>query len=333
MNGRLEDEIKKEKKIENGLKDMPEFVTDWYYHLKASDLTVTSRDVMINTLKRFLLSIRPDIKSMRVTDITRTDVNKYMSSIQTKTVAVGENIIKKPTSDSYKQGIWYCLNNFFDYFTEAGEFDKNYMNTIKKKKNHDLARINEHRVLLTSDDFKKIIEAVDKDNDMTAIRDKAILLLMMGTGIRETALTEINLQDLNMDDRTLSVTDKGDKPHLYVINDVTADAMVEWLDLRDHYMRWKKPTDALFLSQIGNRLSVPALRNLVGKYTKKALGKVLSPHKLRAGFCSILYNQTHDLEFVSRAVGHSDINVTRRYIVTDNNEKDKSSGIINNIFK
>ena len=87
-------------------------------------------------------------------------------------------------------------------------------------------------------------------------------------------------------------------------------------------------TDALFISKYGERISAKGVSNIVKKYTEEALGKPLSPHKLRAGFCSILYNKTHDTEFVRRAVGHSNISTTQRYIVTDGDEKRQSASII-----
>ena len=71
---------------------------------------------------------------------------------------------------------------------------------------------------------------------------------------------------------------------------------------------------------------------MIQKYTEQALGKPLSPHKLRAGFCSILYSKTHDIEFVRRAVGHSNIATTTRYIVTDGSERRKASKLLRDIL-
>ncbi|MEE3416989.1 MAG: site-specific integrase, partial [Prevotella sp.] len=58
----------------------------------------------------------------------------------------------------------------------------------------------------------------------------------------------------------------------------------------------------------------------------------LSPHKLRSGFCSIMYSKTHDIEFVRRAVGHSNVATTQRYIVTNKDEKKKSAEIMESIL-
>ena len=93
MSARLEDEQKKEAKIEEKLKSMPDFVTDWYYNLKASDITASSRRDMVNKINRFLKSINSDVKNVKLSDITKLKVNIYMGSINDK-------------SDSYRQTVW-----------------------------------------------------------------------------------------------------------------------------------------------------------------------------------------------------------------------------------
>ena len=69
------------------------------------------------------------------------------------------------------------------------------------------------------------------------------------------------------------------------------------------------------------------------KYTKKALGKAMSPNKLRAGFCSILYDETHDIEFVRKVVGHAKIETTQRYIATKGSEKKNAAAIMDKLLE
>ena len=84
---------------------------------------------------------------------------------------------------------------------------------------------------------------------------------------------------------------------------------------------------------MGERFNTRGITKLVYKVSEESLGYKISPHKLRAGFCSVLYSKTHDIEFVRRAVGHSSINTTQRYIKTNNNEREMASKIMNDIFK
>ena len=102
-----------------------------------------------------------------------------------------------------------------------------------------------------------------------------------------------------------------------------------WLQDREQILKMLgKESDALFINYNGDRMSSNNIERMVKRYTKHAIGTPISPHKLRAGFCSILYNETHDLEFVRRAVGHSDISTTQRYVVTDNQESLRANQIM-----
>lgn len=332
MKGRLENEIKIDKTIENMLEGLPTIVSKWNNLMDASRKTPATRRDFVSKIRYFTESITDVPKKYDYSELTEEDIIKFMKKIRTKETTTG-NIVE--TSDSYQATMWCCLNSFLGYLTKENIIPYNYMTDIKKARNHDLERINEHRVLLTSRDFKQIVGALDKvtqnqiGHTNTYNRDKLIIVLLMTTGMRETALVEINLEDIHLDTQSLYVIDKGKLPHKYFLEENTCNLIREYLDDRRKILfNRKEMTDALFVSKYGERISAKGVSNIVKKYTEEALGKPLSPHKLRAGFCSILYNKTHDTEFVRRAVGHSNISTTQRYIVTNGDEKRQSASII-----
>ena len=332
MKGRLENEIKIDKTIENMLEGLPTIVSKWNNLMDASRKTPATRRDFVSKIRYFTESITDVPKKYDYSELTEEDIIKFMKKIRTKETTTG-NIVE--TSDSYQATMWCCLNSFLGYLTKENIIPYNYMTDIKKARNHDLERINEHRVLLTSRDFKQIVGALDKvtqnqiGHTNTYNRDKLIIVLLMTTGMRETALVEINLEDIHLDTQSLYVIDKGKLPHKYFLEENTCNLIKEYLDDRRKILfNRKEMTDALFVSKYGERISAKGVSNIVKKYTEEALGKPLSPHKLRAGFCSILYSKTHDTEFVRRAVGHSNISTTQRYIVTNGDEKRQSASII-----
>ena len=328
MDGRLDRERKIEESINRKLESLPQYVADWNKSLKASRKTAATRKDFIFKVDAFLRSIKPDAKSVLIKDISEQAVVDYMLSVQTKE----KNGRTEYTSDSYQKTIWSCLNNFLGYLCDRGKIKKNYMTLIDSPKNHDLDRINEHRVLLTIEDFKKILSAVDEEeNVIIRKRDKAVLLVFMNTGMRRAALSSITLDDIDLENGVLTVVDKGNKRHQYFLNKDARNAITEWLKVRQKYDRFNCK-DHLFLSEHGNALSDTTLMYMVNKYTKRALNVPLSPHKLRAGYCSILYNETKDIEFVRRAVGHSSTMITQRYIVTKGDERYKAAEIMKNIL-
>lgn len=336
MNGRIENELKIEKVINNTLKQMPDYVEEWYYNMKASKKQISSCNDFINKIRRFLIFINEDVMSIKIDDITKKQVEKYFIFIQKKIDKNG-NIVY--TSDSYQYGIWCALNNFFLFLNENNYIHENYMSCVQRPKNNDLNRINESRILLTKRDFQKIIKSVEKGvGSKKAIshqktlknRDLSIIMLFMTTGVRREALAEINISDINFNEHTLKVVDKGFKTHMYILSDKVMCVLEQWIHDRNRMIIHNK--DALFISHNGNRMTGSALYKLVEKYCDNALGYHISPHKLRAGFCSILYNEKQDIEFVRRAVGHSNLATTQRYIVTKNKEKEEASNFISSFL-
>lgn len=320
MIGRNEREMKIYKSVEWKIKFLPDYVNSWYLNMRATDKTARTCQNYIQIVSEFLSFIACDGTTQQLTE---ANVNAYMISIKTK--LVDGKIVE--TSDSKKNVTWYALNNFFTYLKATGVVEKNYMELIPRPKNRDLDRINANRELLTGDDFKAIIDAVDNEEDKwLKCRNKAILLLFMTTGMRKGALMSINKEDVDLDNRKLVVIDKGDKLHEYYLSDSVVYALEDWFEVR------RDISDALFTTMYGERVGEWCVKRVVEKYTKIALGKPVSPHKLRAGFVSIMYDKTHDIEFVRRAVGHSNSSTTQRYIVTKNDERRISATVIDDLI-
>ena len=333
MQGRLENEMKIQKTIDEVLKSMPEFANEWYLNMRASKKTASSCLDYARKIRRFLEYISDNPINMKASEITLSACESYCISCQTKT---NDNGLIVYTSDSYQQGIWSALNSFMKFLKKRGYIEYNFMEDIDKPKNRDLDRINSERVLLTQDDFNRILDAAKDGSDFKDgifnSRDTLIILLFMTTGMRKTALSEINIDDIDFKSGSLTVIDKGNKIHVYRLHDQVSKYARQWIN-DSKQLRTYKSGDALFVNRYGDRLSPYGIWEIVRKYCDKAIDKKLSPHKLRAGFCSILYDKTHDIEFVRRAVGHSSIKTTQRYIKTNEKEKERAVEIMSDVLK
>lgn len=327
MDGRIQSELIWQQGTEERLKTLPSYVTEWYVNLRASKKTgSTCRDYVLK-VERFLSFINPNPQKVTVREITSDLVARYFLSTQTRTV----NGEVRYTSDSYQQTIWCCLNSFFEFLYKHNYIERNYIQDIDKPKNRDLDRINEHRIRLSQKDFKAILKAVDSESkEFNRIRDKAILFVFMSTGMRKTALSHIMMDDLNIPNKTLFVIDKGNKRHQYDLSNEVCSVLEDWLNERRGLTNIKD--DYLFVSNRGGCLGSSTLQDIVGKYTERALGKHLSPHKLRSGYCSILYEKSGDIEFVRRAVGHANSATTQRYIVTKGDERKRAAEIMSSVL-
>lgn len=335
MNGRVEKDMMIFRKIENALVNYPDYVISWYYYLKANDQSaMTCRDY-INKLTSFLEFINKDIKNIKLTDFNVDTITLYFLKVKIKEDGT-------ETSKSYRQCIWSCLNNFFKFLYNRNMIPQNYfeLSGIKRTKGNDLEKINKNRIMLKQDDFKKILAVIDTGVGSNKAkgyqrryrnRDKAIFLIFMTTGIRKTALEEINVRDIDFEKHTLDVIEKQHKSFTYYLSDEVLEVIDDWLIDR-FFLLGEKDDGALFISKENKRMSGNSIAKLVDKYSSAALGYHISPHKLRSGFASILYEKKHDVEYVRRAMNHSQITTTQRYIVTKNNEQEEAANIISEIF-
>lgn len=332
MTGLQERNVKLREKNKRKLEECPDYIFEWYNYLRSSDVSESTCYDYINKVMTFLKSININIKDIDITDIRLQDVTNYMAK---KREINGE----RDSSDSYKQCIWSALNNFFEYCSKADYIKENYMVHIKRAKNKDLERIKKNRIKLSEDNYVDIIEnikngigskkAVESQKEMIN-RNIAIFMLLITTGMRKSALCQINIEDLDLKNKTIFVTDKNEKSIEYYLSDDTYKYIKLWLDDRKHI---SDVNNALFVTNKGNRISGSALDKLVNKYGTPVVGKHMSPHKFRSGFCSNVFSKTGNIEFTRRAVGHSNISTTQRYISTENKEQEKAANIMNQLFK
>ncbi len=327
MPARLENEFKINQNTELLLKGLPKYVNEWHNNLYAAKKTASTRRDFVRKIKKFLTYINKDPKKVLIDEINEDAVTNYYISIGTKTDSNGN---MKETSGSYQQNVYSALNSFLGFLAKRKYIERNYIQDIERPKNNDLDRINRDRIRLTKRDFKLVLHKISMQSDAAfRYRDLALFQVLMTTGMRETALRIINISDIDFENHTLVTMDKGKgsgKFQLYNLNGQTMEAIQKWLEYRQYFV--SHPTDALFLSYKGDRISVKGIAKLVDKHFYSAIGKHISPHKIRGGVVSILYDETKDIEFVRRAIGHSNVETTQRYIRTENNEREQAAKIL-----
>ena len=146
------------------------------------------------------------------------------------------------------------------------------------------------------------------------MRDTAIIILFLGTGIRISELVGLNNVDLNFKDNSFLVTRKGGNKSILFFDDDVAAALIRYLDYKSECGLPNGDEDALFLSSQKTRITVRAVENLVQKYAKIVSPlKKISPHKLRSTYGTQLYKATGDIYIVADVLGHKDVNTTRKH--------------------
>ncbi len=218
-----------------------------------------------------------------------------------------------------------ALRSYYKYLYVNGRIGDNAAANIQMPK---VAR--KPVIYLDRNEISRMLDCVATGDGLSAhqqayndgilrIRDIAIVSMLLGTGIRESELVGLDLDDVDFEHRSFTVTRKGGDEAILFFNTQVGDALQAYLEIREQVDACPGHEDALFLSSQRKRISVRALQNLIKKYATVAapLKKRLSPHKMRSTFATNLYRNTHDIYLVSDSLGHSELETTLRYTAKD----------------
>jgi integrase/recombinase XerC len=167
------------------------------------------------------------------------------------------------------------------------------------------------------DEVLELLDAPPKES-VLGCRDRAILEVLYGTGIRVAELADLTLSSVNMEEGYIKVKGKGSKERIVPVGKYALQAVAVYLKksrpLLDARQRNKDKSLALFLNRFGQDLSDRSVRRLVQKYGLKVSNKSnLSPHILRHSFASHLLNAGADLRAVQEILGHVSVSTTQIY--------------------
>ena len=166
-------------------------------------------------------------------------------------------------------------------------------------------------------------EAIDRllqvrdASDGLQVRDSAIFELIYSSGLRLAELVAIDLDDINLAQRRLVVTGKGNKTRHLPVGSKAAGAIQRWLKRRPDYCR-DAQEKALFVSRRGARISPRNVQSRLELLIRRqALEQHLSPHMLRHSFATHLLESSSDLRAVQELLGHVNIATTQIYTHLD----------------
>lgn len=212
------------------------------------------------------------------------------------------------------------LRSYFDFLFKAERISSNIAALVSLPKLHEkpiLYLINEEvdRLLSVASDGTALTERQQKFHKLTKTRDVAILMLFLGTGMRVSECVGVNIDDLDFHLNAVLVTRKGGNQVILYFPQEVADALKAYLEERKLIQTDKANENALFLSLQKKRMTQRAVQIMVKKYCAIAvpLKKRMSPHKLRSTYATRLYHETEDIYLVADALGHSDVNTTRKH--------------------
>ena len=318
-------------KINNVLEHEPEYMRSFVNYM--TDSSIRTKYNYLNHVCAFMKFVNKEPEHL-----TFDDFNNYMTEISYKEDG-------KQTSSSYRINIYSSLKRFSDYLYASKRIPENYMINIKRPKAKESQETIKKREkgYLTEDEIKIYLNALEnkeefnrKQTEPWVVRDKAIILTFLTTGIRNSALRMLDVEDVDLKHKTMMVTDKGEKVRMYDLSDKLCKVLKEWL-------KWRKKliekisngtieSNALFISNEYKRMSIVTVYNIIKKYAEHITDKNVTPHKLRATYGTQLYNKTGDIYFVQQCMGHNDPHTTELYVRDKKKNTKRASEIMDSII-
>lgn len=201
-----------------------------------------------------------------------------------------------------------ALRSFYSFLVDRGVVTRNQTGSVTAPK-----QTNRLPVVVSAEDITALMASPDTTQPV-GIRDRALLEVLYGAGLRVSELQSLDTGDVNRQTREVKVVGKGSKPRITLIG----RNGLEWLDtyLRGVRPKWsgRRSGNALFLNRYGSRLSVRSIQQIVKRYALKAgLDPDFHTHTLRHSFATHMLDGGADLRVVQDLLGHASPATTQVY--------------------
>lgn len=201
------------------------------------------------------------------------------------------------------------VRRFFAYQVESGRIADNPVGKLRAPK---ISRY--HPDYLSPEEIERVIAAADPERANWK-RDRAIIELLYGSGLRISEAIGLKVADLELEAGFVRVTGKGNKQRLVPLGKPSALAIRAYLDERE---RLRPRSTELFLTRFGKRFSRVGFWKVVRALVKRAgIAKRVTPHTFRHSFATHLIEGGADLRVVQEMLGHADITTTEIYTRID----------------
>jgi integrase/recombinase XerD len=163
------------------------------------------------------------------------------------------------------------------------------------------------------DDVRRLLEAPDEGSP-AGVRDRAILELLYGSGLRISELTGMDVDDLDLEGGSLRVLGKGGKEREVPLGSFGREAVGAYLTRGRPALATPASRGALFLNARGGRLSRQSCARLLGRYVRLAgIDRRVTLHTLRHSFATHLLEGGADVRVVQELLGHASVATTQIY--------------------
>jgi len=282
-------------KWENALKD-------YQLYLKIE------RGLSDNSVSNYSFDVKKLIKYLEKNEIETSPVSISKEVIQQFIYTVAKTVNARSQSRLISG-----LKGFFNYLVFEDYRKTNPLDTIDSPK---IGR--KLPDTLSETEINQLIEAIDLSKPQGE-RNRAILELLYGCGLRVSELTALKISDLFFDEGFIKVTGKGDKQRFVPIIGTTKKYInIYRKEVRNHQSIPNEFKDTLFLNRRGKQLTRAMIFTIIKQLAVKInLEKTISPHTFRHSFATHLLENGADLRAIQLMLGHESITTTEIYMHVD----------------
>lgn len=200
----------------------------------------------------------------------------------------------------------------FRFLVEVGRMPLNPASSMKMPKVRRKLPL-----VVSAESASELLSLLDRRDDVVGRRDKALLEILYGSGLRVSEAVGLDLNHVDLTARTLRVLGKGKKERVVPVGGPCVDALRDYLAVRTQ-LRGKegrtRDSAALFLGVQGGRLGARRVQELVQKYGVVGTGRSnLHPHALRHSCATHMLEGGADLRAIQDFLGHESVATTQRY--------------------
>ena len=274
-------------------------IEDFLDHLtKERGLSAHTTQAYEGDLHQFTDFLKGRLHGKSYDALTRNDVRAYLGDLH-KGGFSRRSIARKLAS----------LRTFLSYLSRAGHIDRNPALQVSPPKVDKSLPVH-----LDVEEARQAVEA-PSDDTFVGIRDRAMLELLYGSGLRLRELAGLTLSRLDLDAGVVRVLGKGNKERIVPVGAEATRSVGRYLSARMDLLAGAETCEErVFLTKTGSALSPSGIQDRVYRSIAKATGgRKLGPHALRHTFATHLLDAGADLNAVKEMLGHASLSTTQIY--------------------
>jgi len=257
----------------------------------------TERNYSAHTISNYQRDLRFLTSFLKGKKINRSAAREYLLALEKKRYS-RRSIARKLSS----------ARSFFRFLLREKLIEQNpFENLLTPKLPKKLPNF------LYPEELQSLLDAPDPKNPR-GLRDRSILEVIYGTGLRVTEIIRMNMNDVDFDEGEIKVLGKGSKERIVLFGSLARNALHKYIKEGRSSLVSGKKAAALFVNRRGERLTSRSVERMISFYAKKAgLNKKVTPHTLRHSFATHLLSGGADLRMVQELLGHVSLSTTQVY--------------------